>query len=310
MSGLMIQPKKSLGNTLATISRAKTALAKAKTLDDVLEIRDKAEAIRVYVKASAESLEAQNAAAEIKIRAERKAGELLAKMEKAAGGGDVTKPRLADLGINKMQSSRWQKEAKVSDDDFEQHVAECNESGKELTQASVLKLAGAGHVSQSTGENEWYTPPGIIEAARECMGGIDLDPASSDKAQETVRASTHYTIADDGLGKHWFGNVWMAPPYSKDLIGRFTEKLSHHWREGEIAQAVVLVNNATETAWFQSIGNCASCICFPSGRIKFEGASGNSNSPLQGQAIVYLGERKRAFRESFGGMGIVLEVGA
>lgn len=301
-------------STLATISKARRALAKAKTLDDVLQIRDQAEAVRVYVKAASEGLETQNEAAEIKLTAERKAGEILARMEKDCGGRPARNrshdasgfSSLKELGIKKDQSSRWQKQATVPEDVFAKHVAECNEQGKELTQSSVLKLAGAGHVSQSTGENEWYTPAEYIELARKVMGTIDLDPASSTTAQKTVKAKRFFTIADDGLSRQWRGNVWLNPPYSKDLIGRFIAALVESYSERRVTQAVLLVNNATETAWFQSVSAWACGVCFPSGRIKFNDSSGNpKNSPLQGQAFIYLGSNWDGFEEHFRDVGSV-----
>jgi len=61
----------------------------------------------------------RNKAASLKVRAERKGGELLAKMPKKhgarpadTGSHDVT-PQLSDIGIGKMQSSRWQMIATV-----------------------------------------------------------------------------------------------------------------------------------------------------------------------------------------------------
>ena len=50
--------------TLAQLGNAQRALAAASTLEDVLSIRDQAEALRVYVTAADESLETANAAAE------------------------------------------------------------------------------------------------------------------------------------------------------------------------------------------------------------------------------------------------------
>ncbi len=294
--------------SLSRIGNAKAALSQAKNLSDVLEIRDKAEAIRVYIKAAGEGLEVQNQAAEIKLRAERKAGELLAGMEKHNGDPrlhDAT--RLEELGINKTQSSRWQREASVPDEAFEKHIAECHEKGFELTQSGLLKLAGAGHVAQATGENEWYTPPKFVERAREAMGGIDLDPASCEVAQSNVKAKKFYSIDDDGLSKKWNGRVWMNPPYSKDLCSRFIGALLESYSEGRVTQAVVLVNNATETAWMQTILGVCSAVCFPMGRIRFLDGSGKpANSPLQGQCFVYLGDDVASFVNEFEDIGVCL----
>jgi ParB family chromosome partitioning protein len=301
-------------SSISKLSTARKALASARTLDDILQIRDSAEAVRVYAKAAKEGLEAQNFASEIKIRAERKAGELLAGMEMQNGSRGAGKKvesqgatPLSDLGVNKSQSSRWQKEATVSDDEFERHVTECNDEQKELTQSSVLKLAGAGHVSQATGENEWYTPAEYIEKARQVLGKITLDPASSEHAQKTVKAKRFFTIADDGLLKKWSGSVWLNPPYSKDCISAFASKIAGHCERLEVKQAIVLVNNATETKWFQEMAAAASAMCFPGGRIRFNDKTGTpANSPLQGQAFIYFGADASLFHRVFSDVGFVV----
>ena len=57
------------------------------------------------------------------------------------------------------------------------------------------------HVTHNSGNNEWYTPAIYINAARQTMGSIDLDPASSVEANQVVQAKTFYTIKDNGLQK-------------------------------------------------------------------------------------------------------------
>lgn len=136
---------------IVLVDGARKALAQAKTIDEIKDVRDKAEAIRKYVKQAGYSLEAQNDAAEIKLRAERKAGETIQQMQEngqlaTRGGDQKTKSHdvtlnLSDLGLHKMQSRRWQLAAAIPDERFEQHVAEVRDAGKELTSAGVLRLA-------------------------------------------------------------------------------------------------------------------------------------------------------------------------
>jgi len=65
-------------------------------------------------------------------------------------------------------------------------------------------------INATSGEVEYYTPVEIIEAARRVMGGIDLDPASSENANRIVRATRIFTAQDDGLSQPWNGRVWLT----------------------------------------------------------------------------------------------------
>ena len=163
------------------------------------------------------------------------------------------------------------------------------------------------HVSNNSGNNEWYTPPQYIAAARAVLGTIDLDPASSDVANLTVGAETYYTIENDGLSRRWNGRVWMNPPYATKLIDKFSKKLVKHFTRGDVIEAIVLVNNATETTWFQGMLIHAAAVCFISRRVKFIDMNGEpSGAPLQGQAILYFGNNKALFAEAFTQFGKVL----
>ena len=165
------------------------------------------------------------------------------------------------------------------------------------------------HVAHNSGNNEWYTPSVFVEAARACLGEIDLDPASSPIANETVRAKQIFTAEQDGLKQPWHGRVWLNPPYAQPLIAQFAEAVASKYESGEIEQACVLVNNATETAWFRRMLRAASAVCFPAGRIKFVDPEGKpSGAPLQGQAILYMGERVHDFTEAHKALGSVLHV--
>lgn len=164
------------------------------------------------------------------------------------------------------------------------------------------------HVANNSGDNEWYTPKPYIEAARAVMGKIDIDPASSQEANKVVGASEIFTEKDNGLKQDWAGKCWLNPPYASDLVGKFMEKLASSVEAGAITEALVLVNNATETKWFARMAGVSSFLCFPTGRVKFWHPNKKSATPLQGQCVAYIGKRGNRFCSEFGKFGIVVEI--
>lgn len=69
--------------------------------------------------------------------------------------------------------------------------------------------ANAKHSSRSA---EHYTPVEFVEAAREVLGEIDVDPASCASANTLVRAREFYDLERNGFLRPWHGRVFVNPP--------------------------------------------------------------------------------------------------
>lgn len=287
---------------LAAVRAEISAIKKVGLAKDVLE-QKKAEAQEI---------------AELVTLSEVKIGAMLREIPKATTnhkgavlenrtGADFLKPKrqvIAEIGIKPDTAERFQKMAE-HEDIVREAIAEAREHDDIVSRAAVLKkIADAEHkphVAYNTGCNEWYTPADIIEAARRMMGGIDLDPASSDIANRVVKADKYYTAETNGIDKAWWGNVWLNPPYSAELIECFTQKAVKE--TPNIRQMIILVNNATETKWFRALVGISSAICFPSSRVKFYLPDGKTGSPLQGQALLYVGANPSEFLAEFSAFG-------
>lgn len=157
--------------------------------------------------------------------------------------------------------------------------------------------------TEGTGEFERYTPAEYIELAREVLGTIDLDPASSLHAQQTVRATSYLTIEDDGLAQEWHGRVWLNPPYHRELAPLFIRKLIAELEAGRTTAAIVLTNNSTDTEWFRAAADICDVICFTDGRIRFEVPNREPVLPTQGQAFFYFGADTDIFVDVFKAIG-------
>lgn len=126
---LAVAPQQAVGFYEA----ARHALAQAIAVDEVKEIRDKALALEAYAK-QAKDRELVDKATEIKMRAEIRSGEILRDMEKNQGAvpgktGIKAQPllderrTLADFGLSKSQSSRWQQFAALPAEQQEAKIA-------------------------------------------------------------------------------------------------------------------------------------------------------------------------------------------
>lgn len=306
---------------LTRYEQACRAVADAVSVDEAKEFRDKSEAMRAYARqAKNRQLEVQ--AAEIRLRAERRIGELMAAQRDAgmlSGGGrpsektgfsdnPVSKPTLSDAGIDKNLANRARKLAAVPEKEFESHLSDWRERVSDETERVTMQLLGAGEkafVEHNTGNNEWYTPPAFLEAARAVLGGFDLDPASSEIANGSVQAERYFTESDNGLEREWSGRIWMNPPYAANLVGKFADKFAETI-EAEKGVGIVLVNNASETGWWQRLAGVSAALCFPKSRVKFLRPEGDSGAPLQGQTIFYAGPDRETFREVFSDFGFVV----
>ena len=158
-------------------------------------------------------------------------------------------------------------------------------------------------VQHLTGSDEWFTPDRYLNAARDVLGGIELDPASISLANERVQASRFYTSEDNGLEQAWSArSIWLNPPYSE------TNAWVSKWMATvgfEVEEGILLVHANTETAWFQLLWGC--WLCFTDHRIRFERPDGNAGSaPPKGNVFAYIGPYHKMFREHFEAFGQIV----
>jgi len=136
--------------TLDNLDRAKALIAQA-DITQLREIINRAEALRVYAEQARKGLEVQNKCAEVKIRAERRAGEVLGSIERNPGSRtDLTSSSLDEVTYSEIlernkiprpTANRWQLEAEIPDNKFEEWLTEIKSQNREITSTGLRRLA-------------------------------------------------------------------------------------------------------------------------------------------------------------------------
>lgn len=163
------------------LAKARRQLASLKTVQEVKDFRDRGVSAIEHVKrikmAGREQL---NEYIEVyQLEPERRLGELLADMTKRKNqhdAGNAMLPALSSLGLTKMQSSRAQAAASISEEVYRGWVKEVIESGKLLSLNGLVKLASRTKRTPAKPIEGIYSDLESIHAEGKEFGTIYADP--------------------------------------------------------------------------------------------------------------------------------------
>lgn len=181
--------------SLIRYETARSALAEARSVDEVKDIRDKAEAMRAYAR-MANDTQMEADAAELRLRAERRLGIMLAEQKRTIGlakpgpkiGSDDEpnyRPTLAEVGIDKKLSMRSQKVGGIGEQAFE----------------------------------------AMIEGVRQRIsegGRVSLDVVSADKKERRAERERDLAARQSALPEKRYGVIYADPEWRFEVYSRDT----------------------------------------------------------------------------------------
>lgn len=175
-------------STLIKYDQARHALAACRSVDEIKDIRDKSEAMRLYAK-QAQDTELEQWAAEIKLRAQRAIGELSAALETQKGGfgivptgGKHKAEVLADAGISTSTANRYEKLAAIPEPVIEQIIAKSKESGKPVSAKVVMATMApkpAPRAPAAAPGSAAAPTPSLVQQVLDQQGAADADVSPS-----------------------------------------------------------------------------------------------------------------------------------
>ncbi len=150
---------------------------------------------------------------------------------------------------------------------------------------------------------DYFTPVEIVNAARDAMGGIDLDAASHWAAQKVHRIPHYFDVTRSAFDHPWFGRVWLNPPYGHNEP--WFDCIQKHVQSGAVEQLCMLSPMwAFQTSIARPVMELASGLVLLSPTPKFWGnADPDKTGTNNPHGIVYIGPEPTRFNEAFAEFG-------
>lgn len=169
------------------------------------------------------------------------------------------------------------------------------------------------NVQHSAASVLWYTPDVVLDAVREVLGDIELDPASDAYGNSRVGAARFLTEGDNGLLAPWGKprSVFLNPPGGK--VGNRSQTELFWLRlvaeRRNFGHAVFMAFSAEALQTTQKPGQNSLMefpFCVPSSRLRFHARGEAKHSPSHSNVVVYVPGRvdvTARFLEVFSAIG-------
>ena len=172
----------------------------------------------------------------------------------------------------------------------------------------VLPQGGSQNASDNS---DVIDKVGCIKAGLEMIGGIAVGNSKNDVEKKFGTSISPRSVAyltppgDEDKYSQTYYDIIYNDEYNVRLI--FDNK---NTLESPVDQACLLINNSTETGWFQKLLKFCDAVCFLNHRLPFWSPDfeGEVSRGLQGQVVFYIGRNVSKFTKVFSEYGVVINL--
>ena len=231
---------------LAVVDKLREALERVETPSQAKDYLAQVDAAKAWARKINLSFQVQNEIAARGLEAERKFGEILSTVLRSGNNHVTRTATLKQIGIDRMQSSRYQKLARIPALEFDTYIANTMASGREVTRKGALSLLTTTQkVATTPRALETFEIPAIDRQIAQEFG-LEVGEALADLIVDSINNALHmmdnkryqfawlkrHGINDDGtLGESWtFERIGAMLGYTREYAENLYFRASHQVR--------------------------------------------------------------------------------